>query len=458
MVRHHRYSQLLPAANIIIDGLLLNLSFLSAYYLKFGIEKDIIIDQSYLGFFIVFNALWFAFSITKYPYERSRISYNLSSQLLKFLQVVALHAGFTAILWVFMKGGNFSRLHLALSYVIFIAFGGAWRVALLIFLKRYRATGWNIRNYVIAGYGEITPIIVHYFNSYPEMGYHFKGYFDTNSVKRADGDFSDLKIMIAQYEVDTVYCCVPYLHEDDLRDVIEFAQNHSCDVKLFFDYRSFVNKEVSVEYHDFLPIINVSDKPFSDIRVYLLKRSFDLAFSLTALLLLSPLLLLISLLTKYSSSGPVFFKQKRIGQFGKSFTIYKFRSMYFNLEEVPIPSQGSEDPRVTPWGRFMRKTRLDELPQFFNVLRGDMSIVGPRPLTFFDAEGIMEVAPEYRFLLSLRPGITSFGQVNYGHARNVEESVERLNFDLVYLKKNSFSDDIRIIFKTLSVMVGGKGR
>jgi putative colanic acid biosynthesis UDP-glucose lipid carrier transferase len=132
--------------------------------------------------------------------------------------------------------------------------------------------------------------------------------------------------------------------------------------------------------------------------------------------------------------------------------------MYFNLEEVPIPSQGSEDPRVTPWGRFMRKTRLDELPQFYNVLRGDMSIVGPRPLTFFDAEGIMEVAPEYRFLLSLRPGITSFGQVNYGHARNVEESVERLNFDLVYLKKNSFSDDIRIIFKTLSVMVGGKGR
>lgn len=458
MVRQHRYSQLLPIVNIIVDGSLLNLSFLSAYYLKFGIEKDILIDQSYLGFLIIFNAIWFAFSITKYPYERSRVSYNLSSQLIKFIQVVMLHAGLIAIIWVFMKGGSLSRLHLFLTYALFVALGSTWRITLLVFLKWYRATGWNTRNYVIAGYGEITPTIVHYFNSYPEMGYHFKGYYDSHAVKRTDGDFDDLKILIAQYEVDTVYCCIPYLYQDDLRDIIEFAQNHSCDVKLFFDYRSFVNKELSVEYHDFLPIINVSDKPLSDIKVYLIKRSFDLVFSCSALVILSPFLLLISLITKYGSSGPIFFKQKRIGQYGKSFTIYKFRSMYSDPEEVPLPSQGLEDPRVTPWGRFMRKTRLDELPQFYNVLRGDMSIVGPRPLTFFDAEGIMEVAPEYRFLLSLRPGITSFGQVHYGHARNVEESLERLIFDLEYLKKNSFADDIRIIIKTVSVMVGAKGR
>lgn len=458
MARRHRYSQLLPVVNIITDSLLLNLSFLLAYYIKFGIEKDILIDQQYLGLLIVINTLWLAFSITKYPYERSRVSYNLPSQLIQFFQVVVLHAAFISILWVFIKGGSFSRAQLAITYVVFVVAGATWRLTILVLLKRFRAAGWNIRNYVIAGYGELTPTIVHYFNSYPEMGFHFKGYYDSNARQRTGGDLNDLKIMIAQYQVDTVYCCIPYLQQDELREIIEFAQNHSCAVKLFFDYRSFVDKEVSVEYHDFLPIVNVSDKPLTDIKVYILKRTFDLVFSLAALLLLSPLLVLIALITKVGSPGPVFFTQSRIGQYGKSFKIYKFRSMYANLEEIPIPSQGSKDPRVTPWGRFMRKTRLDELPQFFNVLKGDMSIVGPRPLTFYDAEGIMEVAPEYRFLLSLRPGITSFGQVHFGHARNVEESVERLSFDLEYLKKNSFSDDIRIIFKTLSVMVGGKGR
>ncbi|HEV7349022.1 exopolysaccharide biosynthesis polyprenyl glycosylphosphotransferase [Telluribacter sp.] len=458
MPGRYRYSQLLPILNIVVDSVLLNIAFLLVYYTKFGLREDLIMDEAYMGLLVAFNALWLAFSITKYPYEKSRISFNLPTLLVQYFQVVILHAGFIAILWVLIKGFHYSRYHIAGTYFVFAFLGTTWRFSSLIFLKWYRAAGYNTRKYSIVGYGKLAPTIVHYFNSYPEMGYQFSGYYDTTPSRHINGDLDDLKIMIARYEIDTLYCCLPYLHHHHLKDIIEFAQNYSCEVKIFFDYRSFVNKEVNVEYHGFVPVISLSDKPFRDLKASLIKRTFDIIFSLTSLLLLAPLLFLIALITKFTSPGPIFFNQERIGQFGKSFTIYKFRSMYSRSEATPIPSQGALDPRITHWGHFMRKTRLDELPQFFNVLKGDMSIVGPRPLTVFDVEGIMEVAPEYRFLLTMRPGITSFGQVSYGHARNVEESVARLLYDLEYLKKNSFTEDIRIMVKTLQVMVKANGR
>ena len=153
------------------------------------------------------------------------------------------------------------------------------------------------------------------------------------------------------------------------------------------------------------------------------------------------------------------YAQERIGRDGKPFMIYKFRSMYINAEKAgPSLSQGLQDSRITPWGRFMRRTRIDELPQFYNVLMGDMSVVGPRPERQYFIDQIVELAPEYKNLLRVKPGITSIGQIKFGYAANVDEMIERLRFDLLYPERRSFFLDVWIIAQTVRVMMQGRGQ
>lgn len=188
------------------------------------------------------------------------------------------------------------------------------------------------------------------------------------------------------------------------------------------------------------------------------KRSFDIAFSSVVMLLGLPIFLAVMLATKLSSKGPVFYKQERIGRNGIPFYIYKFRSMIVKSEVNGPQTTSDDDPRITPWGNIMRKTHLDELPQFWNVLKGDMSIVGPRPEREFFIRQITQKAPAYLKLLALKPGITSIGQVDYGYAESVDQMVERATMDLRYLKEVNFFTDMEIIFKTVGTMIGGKGK
>jgi putative colanic acid biosynthesis UDP-glucose lipid carrier transferase len=228
---------------------------------------------------------------------------------------------------------------------------------------------------------------------------------------------------------------------------------------LLVDFRGFLARGASVEYHDFLPVLNLSSQMLADFRVNILKRGFDIIFSLGVLLVGMPLFLTIALITKLSSRGPMFYAQERVGREGKPFKIYKFRSMYVDAEKSgPVLSAGLLDSRITPWGRFMRQTRLDEIPQFFNVLKGDMSVVGPRPERQFFIDQIVEIAPEYRSLLKVKPGITSIGQIKYGYAASVEEMVQRLRYELLYPERRSFLFDMWIIAQTLRVMAQGRGK
>jgi len=188
------------------------------------------------------------------------------------------------------------------------------------------------------------------------------------------------------------------------------------------------------------------------------KRSFDIAFSSVVMLLGLPVFVMVMLITKLTSKGPVFYKQERIGRNGIPFYIYKFRSMIVQSEVNGPQTTSDDDPRITPWGNIMRKTHLDELPQFWNVLKGDMSIVGPRPERAHFIRQITEKAPAYLKLLAIKPGITSIGQVDYGYAESVDEMVERAALDLTYLKEVNFFTDMEIIFKTVGTMIGGKGK
>ncbi|MEZ5069760.1 MAG: sugar transferase [Bacteroidales bacterium] len=187
------------------------------------------------------------------------------------------------------------------------------------------------------------------------------------------------------------------------------------------------------------------------------KQIMDISLSVASLLFLLPLMLFLAVAVKLSSPGPVFYRQSRVGRYGKPFQIFKFRSMYHNAEENGPELSSKHDPRVTRFGQFMRRHRLDEIPNFFNVLRGDMSLVGPRPERAYFIDKITLEAPHYVHLHKVRPGITSWGQVKYGYAENVEEMVKRLRYDILYIENMSLFVDLKILFYTIITILKGRG-
>lgn len=205
------------------------------------------------------------------------------------------------------------------------------------------------------------------------------------------------------------------------------------------------------------PLVRITDHKMSDSALCI-KRAFDIVASLLAMLFLSPIYLLLSVLVAVTSHGPVIYCQERIGLHGKPFRILKFRTMYLNSEpDTPLLSRDN-DPRITPVGHFMRKYRLDELPQMWNIFRGDMSIVGPRPERGYFIDQIVKEAPYYCLLYKIRPGLTSWGPIKVGYTDTIEKMVDRLNYDIMYMENMSIQLDLKILFFTIRVICDGKGK
>ena len=205
------------------------------------------------------------------------------------------------------------------------------------------------------------------------------------------------------------------------------------------------------------PLIQISPGIMPHWQV-VLKRIMDIGISSIAVIILSPVYLITALLIKLGSKGPVFYSQERIGINGKPFMMLKFRTMVENAEANGPQLSSDDDPRITKFGRFMRKVRLDEIPQFFTVLKGDMSLVGYRPERQYFIDQIVEKAPHYKLLLKIKPGITSWGQVKFGYASTVDEMIERLKYDILYIENMSISVDIKIMIYTVLIVFTGRGK
>ncbi len=297
------------------------------------------------------------------------------------------------------------------------------------------------------------------------LGFQFVGYV---SVKDAPphllkdrmpslGQVEDLPDLIHRHRIEDVIVAIDSEDYHRLYHVLAAVEAENVSIHIFPGELDILLRRI--------PLTTIYGPPLVEIPPHVMpplerniKRLFDIVFSLTVVVVGAPIYLLIALAVKLSSPGPILFCQERIGRFGHPFIIYKFRTMYADAEkDGPRLSEGRYDPRITPVGRFLRKTRLDELPQFVNVLKGDMSVVGPRPERSVFIQKIIERAPEYRLVLKVRPGITGLAQVKRGYTFTLDDMVDRLRWDLIYIQNMSLWLDIKIILLTIITVIRRQG-
>ena len=271
------------------------------------------------------------------------------------------------------------------------------------------------------------------------------------------GHFSNLRHLISEMNIEEVIIATERSEHNTIEQIISEIEDTDVLIKVIPDMQDFLLGTVKTTSIYQTPLIQVSFDFMPPWQLNL-KRVMDIALSALAIIILSPVYLFCIIGVKLSSKGPVFYTQERIGISGRTFMIPKFRSMIIGAENGTPMLSSKNDNRVTSFGRFMRKTRLDEIPQFLSVLKGDMSLVGPRPERQFFIDQITQRAPHYKLLLKVKPGITSWGQVKYGYAENVDQMIERLKYDILYLENMSLAMDIKIMAYTLLTVMKGSGQ
>ena len=271
------------------------------------------------------------------------------------------------------------------------------------------------------------------------------------------GELQNIENTIKANKIEEVIIA---LNKDQLKkniNIIHILIYHDIFTKITPNLADLLAGKVKMQSLLDLPFIELRQIKMSFFESFL-KRIIDIIFSTVALFFLSPLLLIIGIIVKITSQGPIFYYQERLGQHTKPFNIIKFRSMHVNSEKNTPLLSSNNDTRITSWGKIMRKYRLDELPQFYNVITGEMSIIGPRPERSFFAKQIIKQAPHYKLIHKVKPGITSWGMVKFGYAENIQEMIERLKYDIIYLENLSLLNDFKVFALTIVIILQGRGK
>jgi putative colanic acid biosysnthesis UDP-glucose lipid carrier transferase len=444
------YKKIVRPINFFGDIVIINVVFLVCAYFFLNHFRDYF-TLHYSNFQVLANSSWIISILILKPYKLYRVQ-TIISIINSTLRILALYIiiieAADGLVTTIYHSGTFVYYFYGFS-CFFILF---WRILTSVFLRMYRKKGHNFRRVVVLGVNKAAKEMVDFFRNQPEHGYRLYKEFDIN-VYEGDFDkyFAELKNYCLENRIDEIYCSMSELSTIQVERVIEFTDKDVLRLKFIPDSAGYNLENLKIDFYGYLPVYIFRPIPLDNQFNKMVKRIFDLIFSLCMFLFVfSWIFPIIAIIIKWNSKGPVFFKQRRSGLENDNFGCYKFRSMYSDENKDGIQATKG-DLRVTTVGAFLRKTSLDELPQFLNVILGQMSIVGPRPHPLWLNDQYRDNIEKYMLRHFIKPGITGLAQVKgfRGETTDPVMMERRIKMDVFYLENWSFLLDIKIIFMTI---------
>ncbi len=442
------------------DLSLLVSAFLIAIALKGNTPYSVFSTPVYFWFFVFSLVSWLACGIVVKSFTVKRIK-SLDRISKDTIETLLYHIFLISVYIVATEAYFIPRDYLLTFYSIFLLGLFIWRTGVYLLLGYFRKQGFNFRNVIIIGYNPYGLSLKQYFEGNPELGYRFKGFFDHQPHRNGSiiGKFQrNMEEFLKLEGIDEIYVCQSYLKHRYFRHLVRFAENHFMKIKLLPDVKGLVFDDLELEFYSNLPIVSFRREPLQNELNAAVKRIFDFAFAGVVMLgICSWLFPLIALAIKLDSRGPVFFIQRRSGKAGKDFYCFKFRTMIVNQEADTLQAT-KNDKRITRVGRFLRETNLDELPQFINVLLGEMSVVGPRPHMVKHTEEYSKLIANYMLRHLIKPGVTGLAQAKgyRGETSDKFSMRNRVRVDILYIERWTFILDLKIIGLTLVNMLKGQ--
>ncbi len=445
---------------MIIDALVISFSLFLAWYVRF--ETDLLgFGRGVWGFDHYMMPLVFilpSYIIIYYIlglYTPQRTQKTITSEAFKIIESNFIGLLFLTTLLFVVNLTDYSRYMLAMFALFSTVFSITERYILRRFLRFIRSKGHNIKYILVIGAGELGEKFAGVINENEYFGYGIMGFLDDNIEKGARingsqiiGAVEDLEDVISMNLVDRVIVTLSPRHYELMEQIIETCEKSGVRAEIVPDYYRYLSSKPHMDMIEDIPLIQIRHVPLDIHFNQFIKRSLDLIFVVVAMVILSPILFIIAIMVKISSPGPVIFKQERVGRDRQNFNMYKFRSMKVQDSETEkFKWTTADDPRKTRIGSFIRKTSIDELPQLFNILKGEMSLIGPRPERPHFVEKFKEEIPKYMIKHHVRPGMTGWAQVN-GYRGNTS-IIKRIEHDIYYVENWTITLDVKIFFRTL---------
>ena len=449
----------LNTIHILLDVLILTMSYLLALYLSFGSAlENLLSTKSYIKVMIALIPLYLILYRGFHLYNSKRLM--ASVDIIKNIiisNVIGIMA-LSVFLYFFRKYGDVAHFSLRVIvwfFVLNVLFLTVERIGIKKSLALVRKKGFNQKHMLLVGFSDASDRLIDAIKRNPEWGYAIDGILDdlseigtTYRHTEVTGRIDKLEEVLQTQDIDEVAITLPLAAYNKLGDIVNTCEKYGVHTKFIPDYTEIISSNPVTGDMDGVAVVNIRNVPLTDPLNRVLKRAMDIICSIIFIILFSPIMIVAAIAVKVSSPGPILFKQKRVGFHNKEFNMYKFRSMVQQRPEDEKKGWTTKgDARVTKVGGFLRKTSIDELPQFFNVLFGSMSIVGPRPERKQFVEQFMEEIPRYNVKHQVRPGITGWAQVN--GLRGDTSIPERIKYDLYYIENWTLWLDIKIMFLTV---------